>query len=68
MSDKPPTPMPGARGRAITQMYPAGKVLIDGVEYSARCKSGCADSGDEVIVISLDAFDLIVGKPEPQES
>jgi hypothetical protein len=49
-------------------MYPSGKVLIDGVEYSARFKSGCADSGDEVIVVGLDAFGLIVDKPEPQES
>ena len=68
MSDKPPTPMPDARGRAITPMYPSGKVLIDGVEYSARFKSGFADSGDEVVVVGLDAFGLIVDKPEPQES
>ena len=66
MADEPPTT--GERGRAITPMYPSGKVLIDGVEYSARFKSGFADSGDEVIVIGLDAFGLIVDKPEPQES
>ncbi len=58
----------GERGRAITPMLPSGKVLIDGVEYSARFKSGSANSGDEVIVIGLDAFGLIVDKPEPQES
>ncbi len=45
-------------------MYPSGKVSIDGVEYSARFKSGFADSGDEVVVVGLDAFGLIVGKPE----
>ena len=66
MTEEKPTG--GERGRAITPMLPSGKVLIDGVEYSARCKSGCADSGDEVIVIGLDAFGLIVDKPEPQES
>ncbi len=66
MTDELPTT--GERGRAITPMYPSGKVLIDGVKYSARFKSGFADSGDEVIVIGLDAFGLIVGKPEPQES
>ena len=38
--------------------------MIDGVEYSARCKSGFAESGDEVIVVGSDAFGLIVGKPE----
>ncbi len=66
MAVEPPTT--GERGRTITPMYPSGKVLIDGVEYNARFKSGCADSGDEVIVIGLDAFGLIVDKPEPQES
>ena len=30
--------------------------------------SGFADSGVEVIVVGLDAFGLIVDKPEPQES
>ena len=66
MADEPPTT--GERGWAITPMYPSGKVLIDGVKYSARFKSGFADSGDEVIVIGLDAFGLIVDRPEPQES
>ena len=58
----------GERGRAITPMTPSGKVLIDGVEYNARFKSGFADSGDEVIVVGREAFGLIVGRPEPQES
>ena len=62
MADEPPTT--GERGRAITPMYPSGKVLIDGVEYSARIKSGFAESGDEVIVVGREAFGLIVGKPE----
>ncbi len=66
MTDEQPTS--GERGRAITPMYPSGKVLIDGIEYSARFKSGYADSGDEVIVVGLDAFGLIVGKPESQGS
>ena len=62
MADEQPTT--GARGRAMTPMYPSGRVLIDGVEYSARFESGFADSGDEVVVVGLDAFGLIVGKPE----
>ena len=66
MTEEKPTG--GERGQAITPMFPSGKVLIDGVEYSARCKSGCADYGEEVVVVGLDAFGLIVGKPEPQES
>ncbi len=66
MNEEQPTT--GARGRAITSMAPSGKVLIDGIEYSARFKSGFANSGDEVVVVGLDAFGLIVDKPEPQES
>ena len=62
MADEQPTT--GARGRAMTPMYPSGRVLIDDVEYSARFESGSADSGDEVVVVGLDAFGLIVGKPE----
>ena len=58
-------PMSGNRGRAITPMMPSGKVVIDGLEYSARLKSGSADSGDEVIVVGLDAFSLVVMKSDP---
>ncbi len=61
-------PAIGARGRAITPMMPSGKVLIDGNEYSGTFRSGYANSGDEVVVVGLDAFGLIVDKPEPQES
>ncbi len=61
-------PATGTRGRAITPMYPSGKVLIEGVEYGASLKSGYADSGDEAIVVGLDAFGLIVGKPESEGS
>ena len=57
-------PTSGERGRAITPMMPSGKVLIDGVKYNARFKSGFADPGDEVIVVGHDAFGLFVGKPE----
>ncbi len=62
MNEEQPTT--GARGRAITPMYPSGKVLIDGVEYSARLESGFAESGDEVVVVGLEAFGLIVDKSE----
>ncbi len=61
---EPEQPTIGARGRAITTMVPSGKVLIDGIAYSARFKSGYANSGDEVVVVGLDAFGLIVDKPD----
>ena len=57
-------PATGARGRAITPMMPSGKVLIDGIEYQATFKSGYAESGDEVVVVGLGAFGLIVDKPD----
>ncbi len=56
-------PKTGARGREITPMMPSGKVLIDGIEYSARLKSGSAESGDEVVVVGH-GFGLIVEKPD----
>ena len=60
MNEKQPTA--GERGCVITPMSPSGKVLIDGVQYSARLKSDFADSGDEVVVVGLDAFGFIVEK------
>ena len=53
----------GTRGCTITPMMPSGKVLIDGIEYGARLKSGSADSGDEVVVVGH-GFGLIVEKPD----
>ncbi len=61
-------PQSGARGRALTPMVPSGKVLIDGVEYQARHRGGWADPDEEIVVVGLDAFGLIVDKPEPEES
>jgi membrane-bound ClpP family serine protease len=56
-------PSTGARGRASTPMVPSGKVLIDGIAYNARLKSGSAESGDEVVVVGH-GFGLIVEKPD----
>ncbi len=60
----------GAQGRTLTMMRPSGKVLIEGIEYGARLKSGWADAGEEVVVVGFDAFGLIVAVPDPpkQES
>lgn len=51
-------------GHAVTPMTPSGSVRIDGIEYNTRFKSGFADSGDAVIVVGRDSFDLIVVKPD----
>ena len=55
---------PGARGRTLTTLLPSGKVLIDGVEYNARVQGGWADKDEDVVVVGLEAFGLIVAKPE----
>ncbi len=57
-------PTIGARGRAITPMMPSGKVLIDDIKYSGTFRSGYANPGDEVVVVGLSAFGLIVDKPD----
>ncbi len=54
----------GARGRTLTKLLPSGKVLIDGVEYNARVQRGWVDKDEDVVVVGLDAFGLIVAKPE----
>ncbi len=57
-------PATDARGRAITPMMPSGKVLIDDIEYGGTFRSGYANPGDEVVVVGLNAFGLIVDKPD----
>ena len=60
---------PGARGRALTTLLPSGKVSIDGVQYNARIQGGWIDKDEDVVVVGVDAFGLIVAKPEsPPES
>ncbi len=54
----------GAQGRTLTMMRPSGKVLIEGIEYGARLKSGWADAGEEIVVVGFDAFGLIVAVPD----
>ncbi len=54
----------GAQGRTLTVMSPSGKVLIEGTEYGARLKSGWADAGEDVVVVGIDAFGLIVAVPD----
>ena len=54
----------GAQGRTLTKLLPSGKVLIDSVEYNARVKQGWVDKDENVVVVGLDSFGLIVAKPE----
>ncbi len=68
MNDTEEQVKPGAWGRTLTTLLPSGKVLIDGVEYKARVQRGWVDEDEDVVVVGLDAFGLIVDRPESQES
>ncbi len=68
MNDTEEQVKPGAWGRTLTTLLPSGNVLIDGVEYKARVQRGWVDEDEDVVVVGLDAFGLIVDRPESQES
>lgn len=50
----------GRRGEAITMLRPAGKVCVEGAEYSGRTEGEFASSGQPVEVIGWDGVSLIV--------
>ena len=53
-------PQPGDRGIVVIGLKPMGKVSIGGAEYIALLKSGQARNGDEVVVLKVADFGLIV--------
>ncbi len=57
ISGKPPI---GARGRAVTDLYPSGEVEIDGRRFQARAEYGSAEAGAEIEVVRYGDFVLIV--------
>jgi membrane-bound ClpP family serine protease len=61
-------PQSGARGTVLTEMLPSGIVLIDGEKYPARFRGGWGDPGEQIVVVGLDTFGLIVAKPESQDA
>ena len=58
----------GNRGQTDTPLRPTGYVLIGNERHPARCQIGWLDAGAEVVVVSSDAYGLIVreaaGEPE----
>ncbi|MCC5024437.1 MAG: hypothetical protein J6386_17330 [Candidatus Synoicihabitans palmerolidicus] len=50
----------GRTGKAATDMYPSGHVIIDGRWYEARVDVGTSDEGREVVVRAHRDFGLVV--------
>ena len=55
-------PVAGAIGEAITDLFPTGRVEINGVRYDARSSLGSIDCGTPIIVLKSGDFALIVGE------
>ncbi|MGJ8655265.1 MAG: NfeD family protein [Akkermansiaceae bacterium] len=53
-------PLPGSSGLAITDMFPSGRVEIEGVRYDARSDLGVIDNGSAVQVVAVRDQTLIV--------
>ncbi|MFN5560519.1 MAG: NfeD family protein [Opitutaceae bacterium] len=50
----------GARGVAVTGLYPSGQVEVDGHRYEARLAVGSVERGAAVVVRSRSEFGLVV--------
>ncbi len=50
----------GAKGLAVTALFPSGEIEIDGKRYDARSALGSVPQGSEVRVVSVGEFDLKV--------
>jgi membrane-bound serine protease (ClpP class) len=53
-------PLPGSTGTAITDLFPSGRVEIDGCRYEARSALGAIDKGSPIRVKKAVDFSLIV--------
>ena len=50
----------GARGLAVTGLFPSGQVEIDGRRYEARVEVGAVPVGTPVVVVRVSDFGLVV--------
>lgn len=53
-------PSVGAQGLALTQLFPSGRVEIDGQRYDARSSIGMIERASKIRVVGQDDFSLIV--------
>ena len=54
----------GKMATAVTVMRPAGKVEIEGKIHDATCNIGFAETGDLLVVLAQERFELVVKKRE----
>ena len=52
----------GEEGKSISELFPIGQVLINGVRYEARSNLGKIAKGTSIKVIRVDDYELIVAK------
>ena len=52
----------GKAAEAVTTLAPSGYVLVEGKRYEAFCRSGHAEKGARLTVLSVDNFRLVVSK------
>ena len=52
----------GEEGKSISELFPIGQVLINGVRYEARSNLGKIAKGTSIKVIRVDDYELIVDK------
>jgi len=52
--------MVGLEGTALSTMRPSGKVMIDGIGYTANSESGFTTSGTKIVVTRFDGINLWV--------
>ena len=52
----------GEEGKSISELFPIGQVLINGVRYEARSNLGKIARGTSIKVIRVDDYELIVDK------
>ncbi len=56
----PGKPALGARGRAVSDLYPSGEVEIDGRRFQAHSEYGSTESGSEIEVVGYGDFNIVV--------
>ena len=54
----------GCAGVSVSELYPSGQVVINGMRFEARCKLGKIERGEKITVVEKSSFGLIVGREE----
>jgi hypothetical protein len=63
-----PNSLVGKVGRAVTDLKPQGRVLVQGFEYDAHTSGLFYPAGTEVVVVDVEQLGLLVRVPSDPES